>query len=131
MDEITSKWDLIGLLTNLPESIKHKVALKYDLVAIIISENEEYYTNTKLTTIIFPIIYRIYFSGKTIGPDVNSFVDEVFNFLNSNRLLSYLEDLKTTNNHLDLEAEMCVLFVKEYLKNTKIEPLNWVVKHKI
>jgi hypothetical protein len=25
MDEITSKWDLIGLLTNLPESIKHKI----------------------------------------------------------------------------------------------------------
>lgn len=122
IEEITNKWCELGFLEQMPENLKPIVALKYELVANYIVSNDSYMDNT----IVFPIIYRIYKQGKTIS-NVKTFVRQAHEFFLNNREL--IQDLSAFSN-VDMEAEMCALFVEQYKSENIIEPIKWINKHK-
>jgi len=128
IDELIQKWDSIGLLGPLPNRIKPTVALKYELIAMYIIDNEELIDNVMLTNCIFPIAYRIYNNDRTIG-DIKDFVNQVNNFFIYNREL--IRDLNYYPN-VDVEAEMCSIFVEQYYPPVKdIKPMKYINKHRL
>jgi len=126
MGEIREKWCDLGLLEQMPENLKTSVALKYELTAHYLIGNGDYLNNTMSQNVIFPIIYRIYKQGKTIS-NVKTFVRQVYLFFVNNREL--IQDLSAWSD-IDMEAEMCVLFVEQYKSENIIEPIKWINKHK-
>ncbi len=126
IEEITQKWQELGLLEQIPENLKPIVALKYELVTICIVSNDSYLNSTMLQNTIFPIIYRIYKQGKTIS-NVETFVRQAHEFFLNNREAT--EDLSGWSD-IDVEAEMCALFVEQWESEKVIEPMKWINKHK-
>ena len=126
---LIEKWDSIGLLEFLPDRVKPNIVLKYEFTAMYIIDNEELIDNVTLTNCIFPMIYRIYSVGKRIG-DVESFIEEVEDFISEN--IETIRDLRSVYG-VDVEAEMCSLFVQQYISDKKIEiePIKWINKHKL
>jgi len=123
------KWEKTGLLEGLPQDLIARVALKYELVAHCVMDNNTYFENNFLHTSIFLIIYRIYRSGKKIG-NVETFVRDVHGFFINNR--ETMQDLAGWTN-LDAEDEMATMFAREY-KGTdygSFEPVRWLNKHKL
>lgn len=121
IEEITNKWVELGFLEQLSEQLKPIVALKYELTAHCLIDNDEYVSNTMLQSVIFPIIHRIYKQGKTIS-NVETFVRQVYVFFVNNR--------DYPAHPVDMEAEMCALFVEQYKPENTIEPIKWINKHK-
>lgn len=128
VEEVTNKWCELGFLEQLPEYLKPIVALKYELTANFLIEDELNYLNNNVTftNSIFPVIYRIYKQGKTI-PNVESLIRQVHVFFFNNREM--IRDLNVYPN-VDVEVEMCVLFVEQWESEKVIEPIKWVNKHK-
>ena len=126
IEEITNKWCELGFLEQMPENLKPIVALKYELVANYIVSNDSYMYNTTLSNGIFPIIYRIYKQGKTI-PNVETFIRQAYGFYLNNR--EAIQDLSSWSD-IDVEVEMCALFVEQYKSENTIEPIKWINKHK-
>jgi len=126
IEEITNKWVELGFLEQLSEQLKPIVALKYELTAHCLIDNDEYVSNTMFQSVIFPIIYRIYKQGKTIS-NVETFVRQVYLFFVNNREL--IQDLNDFPS-VDMEVEMCALFAEQYKSENTIEPIKWVNKHK-
>ncbi len=125
IDKIITKWEITGLLEGLPQNLKARLALKYELVAHCVMDNDIYFENNFLHTSIFVIIYRIYRSGKKIG-DVETFVREVYEF--------YINNHETMQVHdVDMDEEMAILFVKQYKGADYgiFKPVKWVAKHKL
>ena len=129
INELIEKWDSIGLLEFLPDRVKPNIVLKYELIAMYIVDNEDLIDNVMLTNCIFPMIYRLYYNGKRIN-DIESFVNEVEEFISEN--IESIQDLKSVYG-FDVEAEMCSLFVQQYISDQKIEiePIKWINKHKL
>ena len=129
INELIEKWDSIGLLEFLPDRVKPNIVLKYELIAMYIIDNEDLIDNVMLTNCIFPMIYRLYYNRKRIN-DVESFVNEVEEFISEN--IESIQDLKSVYG-VDVEAEMCSLFVQQYISDQKIEiePIKWINKHKL
>ena len=126
IEEITNKWCELGLLEQMPENLKPSVALKYELVANYIVSNDSYMDNTTLPNCIFPIIYRIYKQGKTI-PDVESFIRQLSMFIGTNH--ETIQDLSGWSD-IDMESEMCGLFVEQWKSGKTIEPIKYINRHK-
>lgn len=126
IEELIEKWQELGFLEQMPENLKPNVALKYELVAIFLMDNDGYLDNTMLLNMSFPIIYRIYKQGKTI-PDVESFIRQLSMFIGTNH--ETIQDLNSFPN-VDVEAEMCALFVEQWKSGKTIEPIKWINKHK-
>ncbi len=126
IEEIINKWCKLGFLEQMPENLKPIVALKYELVALCIVSNDSYLNNTTLSNGIFPIIYRIYKQGKTI-PNVETFIRQAYGFYLNNR--EARQDLSAWSD-IDVEAEMCALFVEQWESENAIEPIKWINKHK-
>mgnify|MGYP003633135067 CR=1 FL=1 len=126
IEEITNKWGELGFLEQLSEHLKPIIALKYELTAHYLIGNGDYLNDTMLQNVIFPIIYRIYKQGKTIS-NVETFVRQVHVFFINNR--EAMQDLTAFSN-IDMEAEMCALFVEQYKSENTIEPIKWINKHK-
>lgn len=124
--EIIVKWERTGLLEGLPQDLRARVALKYELVAQCVIGNNTYFEINFVSTNIFPIIRGIYRSGKEIG-DVETFVRQVHVFFINNR--ETMQNLTAFSN-IDMEAEMCALFVEQYKSENIIEPIKWINKHK-
>lgn len=128
IDELIQKWDSIGLLGTLPNRLKPNVALKYELIAMYIIDNEELIDNVMLTNCIFPIAYRIYNNERTIG-DIKDFVNQVNNFFIYNREL--IQDLNVYPN-VDVEMEISSIFVERYYPPVKdIKPMKYINKHRL
>jgi len=131
IDSLMDKWSEIGLLQNLSEDVKRNLAIKYELVAMYLIEKDEYVDNVVLTNCIFPIMYRIYNNGKTIG-DIPDFIDEVNNFINDETILANIENYNIEHgNNIDIEAELCAIFTENYKTKKDIEPIKWMNKHKL
>ena len=126
IEEITNKWGELGFLEQLSEQLKPIVALKYELTANCLIDNDDYMDNTMLQHVIFPIIYRIHKQRKTIS-NVETFIRQVHVFFVNNR--EARQDLSAFSN-IDVEAEMCALFVEQYKSENTIEPIKWINKHK-
>jgi len=126
VEEITNKWCDLGFLEQMPENLKSIVALKYELVANHMLSNDSYMDDTTLSNSIFPIIYRIYKQGKTI-PNVETFIRQTHGFFLNNREI--MRDFPVFPG-VDMEAEMCALFVEQWKSRKEIEPIKWVSKHK-
>ncbi len=128
ISQLIVKWERTGLLEGLPQDLRARVVLKYELAAQCVIGNNTYFENNFLHTNIFVIIYRIYRSGKKIG-NVETFVRDVHVFFINNR--ETMQDLAGWTN-VDAESEMATMFAREY-KGTdygSFEPLRWVNKHK-
>lgn len=129
IDELIQKWNSIGLLEALPNRIKPTVALKYELIAMYIVDNEELIDNVILTNCIFPIVYRVYNNGRTIG-DIKDFINQVNNFFIYNREL--IQRVLNAYSNVDVEMEMCSLFVEQYYPPVKdIKPIKYINKHRL
>ena len=126
IEEITNKWCELGFLEQLPENLKPIVALKYELVANHMLSNDSYMDDTTLSNSIFPIIYRIYKQGKTI-PNVETFIRQAHVFYLNNH--EVIQDLTAFSN-VDMDVELCALFVEQYTSEKTIEPIKWINKHK-
>ena len=95
--------------------LRTRVALKNELVAHCLMNNDAYMEINFVSTNIFPIIRGIYVSGKEIG-DVETFVREVYEF--------YINNHETMPVHnVDMDEEMAILFVEQY-KGLDMEFLN-------
>lgn len=127
IEEIIEKWEKIGLLDGLLQNQKRILALKYELAAHCVIDNDVYADNHNTVSCLFPIIYRVYSSGKKIG-DIESFVREVHEFFVNNSEM--MQDLNGYFN-IDSEAEMCALFVERYKWEENFEPIKWINKHKL
>ena len=128
ISQLIVKWERTGLLEGLPQDLRARVVLKYELAAQCVIGNDTYFENKILNTSIFPIIYRIYRSGKKIG-NVETFVRDVHGFFINNR--ETMQDLAGWTN-VDAEAEMAIMFAREY-KGTdygSFEPVRWINRHK-
>ena len=124
ISEIIAKWGQLGFLDGLPQHLRTRVALKNELVAHCLMNNDAYMKINFVSTNIFPIIRGIYVSGKEIG-DVETFVREVYEF--------YINNHETMQVHnVDMDTEMAILFVEQYkgLDHGIFKPLRWVNKHK-
>ena len=106
ISEIIAKWGQFGFLDGLPQHLRTRVALKNELVAHCLMNNDTYMEINFVSTNIFPIIRGIYVSGKEIG-DVETFVREVYEFYINNR-----ETMQVHN--VDMDEEMVILFVEQY-----------------
>jgi len=124
ISEIVAKWGQFGFLDGLPQHLRTRVALKYELVAHCLMNNDAYMEINFVSTNIFPIIRGIYVSGKEIG-DVETFVRGVYEFYINNR-----ETMQVHN--VDMDCEMVILFVEQYkgLDHEIFKPLRCVNKHK-
>ena len=126
IEEITQKWQELGFLGQIPENLKPIVALKFELTAEFLLNDDDYLDNTILLNLSFPIIHRIYRQGNTI-PDLESFIRQLSMFIGTNREI--IRDLSAFPN-VDMEAEMCVLFTEQWESENTIEPIKWINKHK-
>jgi len=129
ISQLIVKWERTGLLEGLPRNLKERVVLKYELVAQCIIGNNAYMEINFVSTNIFPIIRKIYVSGKEIG-NVETFVREVHVFFINNR--EAMQDLTAFSN-IDMEAEMCAIFAEQYKGADYgiFKPVKWVAKHKL
>ena len=125
IDELIVKWEELGFLEQMPEELKARVALKFELASIFLLNNDDYLDNTILLNISFPLIYRIYRQGNTI-PDVESFIRQLSMFIGTKR-----EIIQNLNGiyWVETEAEMCGLFAEQWNGNTVIKPLKWMRRH--
>ncbi len=126
MGEIREKWKEIGLLKDLPEHLKNVVAFKFETLTICILNNDDYIDNTTLTSLVFPIVHRIYRKGGSIG-EVKDFIIQLDEWFIENRQI--VSDLNLIN-HIDSESHLCSLFVEQYKSENIIKPIRWVNKHK-
>lgn len=126
IDELVIKWEQVGLLDGLPRNLKERLALKFELVAIFLMDNDGYLDNTMLLNMSFPVIYRIYKQGKTI-PDVESFIRQLSMFICTNH--ETIQDLSGWSD-IDMEYEMCGLFVEQWKSGKTIEPIKYINRHK-
>ena len=129
ISQLIVKWEKTGLLEGLPQDLRARVVLKYELAAQCVIGNNTYFENNSLHTSIFEIIYRIYRSGKKIS-NVETFVRDVHVFFINNR--ETMQDLAGWTN-VDAEYEMVTMFAREY-KGTdygSFEPVRWLNKHKL
>ncbi len=126
MDEIREKWEELGLLKDLPEHLKNVVAFKFETLTICILNNDDYIDNTTLTSLVFPIVHRIYRKGGSIG-EVKDFIIQLDEWFIENRQI--VSDLNLIN-HIDSESHLCSLFVEQYKSENIIKPIRWVNKHK-
>jgi hypothetical protein len=126
IDGLVDKWGSLGVLEQMPENLKPIVALKYELVSHCLIDNDDYLDNTPLQHGIFPIIYRIYKQGKTI-PNVETFIRQAHVFYLNNH--EVIQDLTAFSN-VDMDVELCALFVEQYTSEKTIEPIKWINKHK-
>jgi len=129
ISQLIVKWERTGLLEGLPQDLRARVVLKYELAAQCVIGNNTYFENNFLHTNIFVIIYRIYRSGKKIG-NVETFVREVHGFFINNR--ETIRDLSIWDN-VDVELEMCAIFAEQYKGADYgiFKPVKWVAKHKL
>tara|TARA_B100000900_G_C20365889_1_gene628312 strand:- start:290 stop:682 length:393 start_codon:yes stop_codon:yes gene_type:complete len=127
MGEIREKWEELGFLKDLPEHLKNVVAFKFETLAICILDNDDYIDNVTLTNIVFPIVYKIYREGGSIG-EVKDFIIQLDKWFIENRQI--VSDLNFINN-IDSESHLCSLFVEQWESEKRIEPLKWLGKHKL
>lgn len=125
IDKLVEKWGSIGLLDGLSDQLKRIAALKYEIVAIYLLD-KGLDTNNMLVSCIFPIIYRIYRSGKNIT-NVESFINDLHIFFINNR--DNIDDLHV--HDIDVEAHLVQLFLENYKSNKSIEPIKLIIKHKL
>lgn len=131
LEEIIRKWDSVGLLTGLSEEYKSNVAMIYEKVAQILINDDSIDTNLDfITTTIFPIIYRICRKGYTIKNPRHLLI-MLNEFIHDNR--EAITDNAYSN--VDMEAEMCAYFTEYYCEwledNEEIEPIKYIIKHKL
>lgn len=128
IEELIEKWGRIGLLQGLPEHLHPTIVLKYELTAMYLIDmdlNDD--TQDPILTCTLPIISRIYSRGRTIG-DPKDFINQVRTFFNDNyHLINQLDLL----NVIDVESEMCFIFVERYYQKQKLEPIKMIIKHKL
>lgn len=124
-DEMIEKWGSIGLLDGLSDQLKRIAALKYEIVAVYLLDKGLDINNVMLSCI-FPIIYRIYRSGKNIN-DVESFINDVHIFIINNR--DNIDDLRV--HDIDVEAHLVQLFLEKYKSKVNMEPSKLIIKHKL
>lgn len=127
IEEITQKWYELGFLEKLPNHLKPVLAMKFELASLYIIDCDDLMGDNVIRSCIFPIIYRIYKSGKTINVAMTIFVREVNQFFINNRELT--QSLRAYNN-IDVDAEMCDLFCESYTSEKTMEPIKWITKHK-
>ena len=127
IEEITQKWQELGFLEQIPENLKPLVALKFELTAEFLLNNDDYLDNTILLNLSFPIIHRIYRQGNTI-PNLESFIRQLSMFIATNREI--IRDLSVSPG-VDMEAEMCALFAEQWKPYKMIKPLKWIRRHKL
>ncbi len=127
MGEIREKWEELGLLEDLPEHLKNVVAFKFERLTICILDNDDYIDNVTLTSLVFPIVHRIYRKGGSIG-EVKDFIIQLDEWFIENRQI--VSDLNFIN-HIDSESHLCSLFVEQWESEKVIEPLKWLGKHKL
>ena len=131
MGDIREKWEKLGFLKDLPEHLKNVVAFKFETLTTCILDNDDYIDNVTLTNIVFPIVYRIYKEGGSIG-EVKNFIMQLDEWFIDNRHM--ISDLNLQNDfikHIDVEYQLCVLFVEQWKSEKEMEPLKWVNKHKL
>jgi hypothetical protein len=117
-DELIIKWGDVGLLVHLTDEQKIVLAPLYELMAQhIIGLNiiNKDFGERSVETCIFPIMYRIIKNDGTIS-DVMILHQNVVDFFNNHE--ETMLDLQTTYMGIDIEAELCALFVENYLNNT-------------
>jgi uncharacterized protein YqgQ len=127
IDELTIKWGNIGLLQGLPERLYPVVVMKYELAAMYLVDLDLDMDNWAMSSTL-PLIYRVYNNGRSIG-DPKVFVNGVRSFFNNNREL--IQDLSVHHN-VDVEMEMCSLFIETYYPPVKkVEPIKYIKKHRL
>jgi len=125
IDEMIEKWGSIGLLDGLSDQLKRIAALKYEIVAIYLLDKGLDINNVMLSCI-FPIIYRIYRSGKNIN-DVESFINDLHIFIIN--ISDYIDDLRV--HDIDVEVHLVQLFLEKYKSKVNMEPSKLIIKHKL
>ena len=127
IEELIEKWQELGFLEQMPENLKPLVALKFELTAEFLLNNDDYLDNTILLNMSFPLIHRMCRQGNTI-PNVESFIRQLSMFIGTNH--ETIQGLSAFPN-VDMEAEMCALFAEQWKPYKMIKPLKWIRRHKL
>ena len=127
IDELIIKWGNIGLLQGLPERLHPIVVMKYEVASMYLVDLDLDMDNWTMSSTL-PLIYRVYNNGRSIT-NSKFFVNEVRSFFNNNQQL--IQDLSVYRN-VDVEAEMCALFIEQYYPPVKkVEPIKYIKKHRL
>ena len=124
MEELVEKWrnvvgweDYIGdldeelLALKMEEAARYIMDLPYNQSDNPIKSRSESFVETS----IFPIIFRVMKKDIRIG-NIESFYSDLILFFNQNRgIHSEYEN----HPHIDIEAELCALFVEEYVERKR------------
>lgn len=127
LEEIIRKWDEMFMLEGLPEEYKPNLAMIYEKVAQILITDE---IDNFITVTIFPTIYRIFKKGYTIK-NPRGLIAMFKEFIDDHR------EAITDNAYssIYMEAEMCAYFTEYYCEwiedNEEIEPIKYIIKHKL
>jgi GTP1/Obg family GTP-binding protein len=126
--ELIAKWKRIFEWDEYIDSpvMEATIALKMELAALYIislpyhESDQQIKTRAEETveTCIFPVIFRVIKGGGSIN-NIPDFYRELIDFMNLHR-----DDIMEFINHphIDIEAEMCALFVERYLEKN-IDPI--------
>lgn len=127
IDELIIKWGNIGLLQGLPERLYPIVVMKYEVASMYLVDLDLDMNNWTMSSTL-PLIYRVYNNGRSIT-NSKFFVNEVRSFFNNN--IQLIQDLSVHHN-VDVEAEMCSLFIETYYPPVKrVEPIKYIKKHRL
>lgn len=129
IDELIIKWGNIGLLQGLPERLHPIVVMKYEVASMFLVDLDldmDLDMDNWTMSSTLPLIYRVYNNGRSIT-NSKFFVNEVRSFFNTNRRL--IDDLSVYHD-IDVEAEMCSLFIETYYP-TLVEPIKYIKKHRL
>lgn len=135
MEELVQKWrnvfgweDYIDDLDEELLALKMEETARYilDLPCNQVNNPVKSRSEELVETCIFPIIFRVMKQDIRIG-NVESFYNELVDFFNQNRETAHEF---YGHPHIDIEAELCALFVEEYVerKRDPIIPRKFVKK---
>ena len=122
MNDLVSKWNTFGLLSELSVEKKLVLAPLYEeMISYIVGLNltgKDFGQDT-IETIIFPIMYRITKSGGKIN-DIPHLYNDCVDFINDKKD-EVIEFQKGYDFSIDIEAELTGMYVEKYLKQNKDE----------
>lgn len=125
-EEIFKRWNNLGLLQGLDDTMAHKVAILYNKAAISILKHnlyEEFTSNREMlewTTIVFPIIRRIATDSEENLKFLNklterNLLDMFIDFMVSDdNQVDWVKMIDETCPSIDVEAECLRLFCSHY-----------------
>ena len=101
---VLERWEKIGFLEGIPNQRKNIVANNFEKMAWFVLE-------TNISLIIFPVIRKIMEEDETIT-DID--ITRLFTSICSAH--EKMKPMKLHNSEYDIDAELCIKTVKEYLK---------------